>query len=91
MFGKPKFDLPPLPPELIEAVKAAMQIAEQQFSGTEGDKKREFVKGKVKDAAKKIDLKGIPSWLEDPIRDAVVTVVIEVCWSLLFKKPAKSP
>lgn len=90
MFGKPKFDLPPLPPELIEAVKAAMQIAEQQFTGEEGLKKREFVKGKVKDAAKKIDLKGIPSWLEEPIREAVVTVVIEVVWNLLFKN-AKKP
>lgn len=90
MFGKPKFDLPPLPPELIEAVKAAMQIAEQQFAGEEGLKKREFVKGKVKDAAKKIDLKGIPSWLEEPIREAVVTVVIEVVWNLLFKN-AKKP
>ena len=52
MFGKPKFDLPPLPPELVEAVKAAMDLAEQQFSGAEGAKKREFVKGKVKEAAK---------------------------------------
>ena len=90
MFGKPKFDLPPLPPELIEAVKAAMQIAEQQFTGEDGLKKREFVKGKVKDAAKKIDLEGIPSWLEEPIREAVVTVVIEVVWNLLFKN-AKKP
>ena len=90
MFGKVKFDLPPLPPELVEAVKAAMQTAEQQFSGEEGLKKRDFVKAKVKDAAKKIDLKGVPSWLEDPIRDAVVTVIIEVVWSIVFKKTAKS-
>lgn len=90
MFGKVKFDLPPLPPELVEAVKAAMQAAEQQFSGDEGLKKREFVKTRVKDAAKKLDLKGIPSWLEEPIRDAVVNVIIEVIWNLLFKKPAKA-
>lgn len=85
MFGKPKFDLPPLPPELVEAVKAAMLLAEQQFSGKEGAKKREFVKGKVRDAAKRLDLKSLPSWLEEPIRDAVVSVVIEVCWNLLIK------
>jgi hypothetical protein len=90
MFGKPKFDLPPLPPELVDAIKAAMEIAEQQFTGAEGEKKREFVKGKVKDAAKKVDLKGLPSWLEDPIRDAVVGVVIEVCWNLLFKGRKKA-
>ena len=70
MFGKPKFDLPPLPPELVEAVKAAMMLAEQQLSGQEGAKKREFVKGKVKEAAKRLDLKSLPSWLEEPIRDA---------------------
>jgi hypothetical protein len=90
MFGKVKFDLPPLPPELVEAIKAAMQIAEQQFAGDEGVKKRDFVKAKVKEAAKKIDLKGVPSWLEEPIREAVITVIIEVVWNLVFKKPAKS-
>ena len=90
MFGKPKFDLPPLPPELVEAVKAAMDLAEQQFSGAEGAKKREFVKGKVKEAAKRLDLKQLPSWLEEPIRDAVVTVIIEVCWNLLFKGKQKA-
>jgi hypothetical protein len=90
MFGKVKFDLPPLPPELVEAVKVAMDLAEQQFSGTEGAKKREFVKAKVKDAAKKVDLKSLPSWLEEPIRDAVVSVIIEVCWNLLFKGKQKA-
>jgi len=85
MFGKPKFDLPPLPPELVEAVKAAMMLAEQQLTGQEGAKKREFVKGKVKEAAKRLDLKSLPSWLEEPIRDAVVSVIIEVCWNLLIK------
>jgi hypothetical protein len=69
----------------VEAVKAAMFLAEQQFSGTEGAKKREFVKAKVKDAAKKLDLKSLPSWLEEPIRDAVVSVIIEVTWNLLLK------
>jgi len=85
MFGKPKFDLPPLPPELVEAVKAAMMLAEQQLTGQEGAKKREFVKARVKEAAKRLDLKSLPSWLEEPIRDAVVSVVIEVCWNLLIK------
>jgi hypothetical protein len=85
MFGTPKFALPPLPSEVVEAVKAAMMMAEQQFGGKEGAKKREFVKGKVKDAAKRLDLKSLPSWLEEPIREAVITVVIEVCWNLLLK------
>jgi hypothetical protein len=90
MFGKAKFDLPPLPPELVEAVKTAMDLAEQQFTGAEGAKKREFVKGRVKDAAKKLDLKQLPSWLEEPIRDAVVSVIIEVCWNLVFKGKKKA-
>jgi hypothetical protein len=90
MFGKAKFDLPPLPPELVEAVKTAMDLAEQQFTGAEGAKKREFVKSRVKDAAKKLDLKQLPSWLEEPIRDAVVSVIIEVCWNLVFKGKKKA-
>ena len=90
MFGKAKFDLPPLPLELVEAVKTAMDLAEQQFTGAEGAKKREFVKSRVKDAAKKLDLKQLPSWLEEPIRDAVVSVIIEVCWNLVFKGKKKA-
>ena len=66
MFGKPKFDLPPLPPELVEAVKAAMDLAEQQFSGAEGAKKREFVKGKVKEAAKRLDPSSFPHGSRNP-------------------------
>jgi ppGpp synthetase/RelA/SpoT-type nucleotidyltranferase len=75
---------------LVEAVKTAMELAEQQFTGAEGAKKREFVKGRVKDAAKKLDLKQLPSWLEEPIRDAVVSVIIEVCWNLVFKGKQKA-
>ena len=62
-----------------------MMLAEQQLSGQEGAKKREFVKGKVKEAAKRLDLKSLPPWLEEPIRDAVVSVIIEVCWNLVIK------
>jgi excinuclease ABC subunit B len=69
MFGKPKFDLPPLPPELVDAIKAAMEIAEQQFTGAEGEKKREFVKGKVKDAAKNLEYERAAS-----LRDRIKTL-----------------
>jgi hypothetical protein len=40
----------------------------------------------VKEATKKIDLKGIPSFLEDIVRDALVGVVVDSVWALVFKK-----
>jgi hypothetical protein len=40
------------------------------------------------DAAKKVNLKGVPSWLEEPVRDAVIYVVIETLWATLFRAKA---
>ena len=89
MFGKIKFDLPKLDPAFVEAVRAAMVEVEAKFPGRDGPAKRAFVREQVKEAAKKIDLKGMPSWLEEPVRDAVIYVVIETIWTLLFRKPAE--
>jgi hypothetical protein len=39
--------------------------------------------------AQKIELKGVPEWLQGVVRDAIVYVVIEVVWALLFRKTEK--
>jgi hypothetical protein len=89
MFGaKVKMDLPRLSPEVVAAVLSAMQDAEKVLPGRSGADKREWVKIKVAEVTKKIDLGSIPSWLHEPVRDAVVFVIIEVLWNVVIKKAA---
>jgi hypothetical protein len=45
------------------------------------------VREQVLVAAKKVKLEGVPTWLEEPVRDAVIYVVIETLWAVLFRKP----
>jgi hypothetical protein len=89
MFGgKFKLDPPQVDPVFIDAVRVAMQEVESKFPGKDGAAKREWVRTKVMDAAKKVNLKGVPSWLEEPVRDAVIYVVIETLWATLFRAKA---
>ncbi len=86
MFGKVKIEFPKVDAAFIELVRSAMQDAESVLPGKTGAEKKAWVKEKVKDAAKKIDLKGIPNFLEDAVRDALVGVVVDSVWALVFKK-----
>jgi hypothetical protein len=62
-----------------------MQEAEATLAGKPGSDKKAWVKMQAREAVKHIDLKKIPAFLEDPIRDAVVGVIIDVTWALVFK------
>ncbi len=87
MFGKKiEFEFPRIDPRFIEMVRTAMIDADSILPGKPGSDKKTWVKEKVKDAAKNIDLKKVPGFLEDPIRDAVISVVVDVTWALVFKK-----
>jgi len=87
MFGgKFKLDPPSLDPAFVDAVAEAMKDVEAKFPGRDGAAKREWVRTKVMDAAKQVKLNGVPSWLEDPVRDAVIYVVIETLWAVSFRK-----
>jgi hypothetical protein len=88
MFGKFKLDPPKVDPAFIEAVRRAMSEAEDKFLGGKGEAKRAWVHAHVAEAAKKLDLGNVPAWLADPVRDAVVYVIIEVVWALVFRKKA---
>jgi len=88
MFGgKFKLNPPSLDPVFIDAVQAAMRDVEAKFPGKTGSAKREWVREQVLVAAKKVKLEGVPTWLEEPVRDAVIYVVLETLWTVLFRKP----
>lgn len=87
MFGgKFKLDPPSLDPVFVDAVHEAMKEVEAKFPGRTGTQKRDWVREKVLVEAKKVNLKGVPTWLEEPVRDAVIYVVIETLWAMLFRK-----
>jgi hypothetical protein len=86
MFGKFKLDPPKLDPAFVEAVRAAMAEAEEKFLGGRGEAKRAWVHAQVGEAARRLDLGNVPTWLADPVRDAVVYVVIESVWALIYRK-----
>ena len=86
MFGKPKIEFPKIDAAFIEMVRSTMQDAESVLPGKSGAEKKAWVKNKVTEAAKKIDLKGIPGFLENIVRDALVGVIVDSVWALVFKK-----
>lgn len=87
MFGKKiEFEFPPIDAGLVETILSVMQEAETALKGKPGAEKKAWVKAKARDAVQHIDLKKVPAFLEDPIKDAVVGVIIDVTWALVFKK-----
>jgi hypothetical protein len=86
MFGKKvNFEFPHIDPSLVETVRRLMQEAEEALPSKPGSDKKEWVKMRAREAVKHIDLKKLPAFLEDPIKDAVVGVIIDVTWALAFK------
>lgn len=87
MFGKKiEFEFPHIDATLVETVRAAMQDAESVLPGKTGAEKKAWVKSKVRDAVKHVDLKKVPAFLEEPIKDAVIGVIVDVVWATVFKK-----
>ncbi len=87
LFGKKiEFEFPRIEPSLVETIRAAMFDAEKTLPTKPGSDKKTWVKEQVRDAVKHIDLKKVPPFLEEPIKDAVVSVIIDVVWALVFKK-----
>lgn len=86
MFGNIKIDPPKVGPEFVETVRKAMAEAEEKFLGGKGAQKREWVRDSVIEAARRLPIGNVPPWLADPVRDAVVYVVIESVWALVFRK-----
>lgn len=88
MFGKFKLDPPKVDPEFVEIVRKAMLEADEKFLGGRGEAKREWVRLQVTEASKMLNLGNVPSWLVEPVRDAVIYVIIEVVWTMAHRKKA---
>jgi hypothetical protein len=85
MFGKKMdFEFPKISPETVETIRKLMVEANTVLASKPGSDKKAWVKIQAKDAVKNMDLKKIPAFLEDPIKEAVIGVVVDVTWALVF-------
>ncbi len=76
-----------LPPWFATTAKSLMHIAEELFGAGAGADKKAWVRAALLDAAKVIDIPQIPNFIENPLKEALVSLVIEVIWSLHFQEP----
>ena len=76
-----------LPPWFATTTKSLMHVAEDLFGSGAGADKKAWVRNALLDAAKVIDIPQIPNFIENPIKEAIVNLVIEIIWSLHFQEP----
>lgn len=64
---------------------ALIDQAEEHLIGTSGKSKKAWVKDTLKAAARAHDVEFIPDWLEHPLEDGIIDLIIEAIFSLKFK------
>jgi hypothetical protein len=83
---KIEFEFPKIDPKMVDLIRTAMVDADSVLPGKTGSDKKTWVKLRVRDAVSHVDLKKVPAFLEEPIKDAVVGVIIDVIWAVAFQK-----
>ena len=76
-----------LPPKMAKTVADLMDVAEDMFATPgSGPAKKRWVRDTVVDLFSKVDIKGLPNWIENPLKEALVEGLIEIVWELLYKR-----
>jgi hypothetical protein len=74
-----------LPAWLPSTVRNLMNLAEEVFGPGTGATKKAWVRTALLDAAKSVDVRAIPNWIENPAKELLVDFIIEVIWGLHFR------
>ncbi len=74
-----------LPTWLLPTVRDLMTLAERMLGSGTGPAKKRWVKAALLDALRAVDVPGVPNWIEEPAKEALVGFLIEVVWSLHFQ------
>jgi hypothetical protein len=74
-----------LPTWLLPTVRDLMTLADRMLGSRTGPAKKRWVTAAMLDALRAIDVPGVPSWIEEPAKEALVAFLIEVVWSLHFQ------
>lgn len=81
-----KIDIGKLHPWMIDITANLMKTAENAFPQHTGNQKKAWVKKCLNDALDTVDVKKIPNWIEDPLKDVLVDFLIEILWNVALTK-----
>lgn len=76
-----------LPIWLLPTLRDLMGVAERMLGSGTGAKKKRWVKVAMLEALREVDVPGVPAWIEEPAKEALVGFLIEVVWGLEFRAP----
>jgi len=74
-----------IPGWLPGAADLLIDQAEEFLGEKDGKTRKQWVMDSLKGIARTHDLKGVPDWIERPLEDAVISLVIEAIFALKFK------
>lgn len=77
-----KFEIPRIAPDVIIKVKQATQEANVKFKKGEDRVKKQWIKKQVMPVLVGVKIKKIPTWLEQPIKEAAVSIMVDTIWAL---------
>ena len=74
-----------VPTWLLPTLRDLMGVAERMLGSGTGARKKRWVKAVMLEALREVDVPGVPAWIEEPAKEALVGFLIEVVWGLDFR------
>ena len=74
-----------IPGWLPGAAELLIQQAEDFLGDSDGKTRKQWVMATLKGIARAHDIKGLPNWIERPMEDVIISLVIETIFALKFK------
>jgi len=85
MSGSVELGTVKIPGWLPGAADLLIDQAEDFLGDADGKTRKQWVMDTLKGIARAHDIQGVPNWIERPLEDAVISLVIETLFSLKFK------
>jgi len=77
-----KFDIPHIAPDVIIQISNLTKEADVKFASGTNQHKKAWIKEKAMPLFAKVELKKIPSWLQQPIKEAAISIIVDSIWAL---------
>jgi hypothetical protein len=82
-----KFDIPVIAPDVVVKVSNLTKQADVKFKAGEDRDKKKWIKGQAMPLLKGLKMKKIPTWLETPIKEAAVSIMVDTVWAMRSEQP----
>ena len=77
-----KFDIPSIAPDVVVKVNNLTKEADVKFKAGEDRRKKQWIRDQAMPLLAGVKLKKIPPWLETPIKEAAVFIMVDTIWAL---------